>query len=195
MYVRIDCTNDGNRVGSSERGGGAKRGLHTQYHECGGKALAGGVSDSQAQTIMGEWQEIVTVTTHGPNLAAARAIAQRVTRRIRVLHEALLHITGQSPVFADIHYRCVRCHLRTSVTMSIREAQNRQDDGSIFFSKIFPGMSRTASRLRLLSDRPQNGACPCGKSGNYPDVSRAGAALCGLACEDAKFAPERKENT
>jgi CTP:molybdopterin cytidylyltransferase MocA len=136
MYLRIYRTKNGDCVVSRKGSGGTKRGLDTRYHKCGGEAFAGGVSDAQGETIVRERQDTIAITAEGANLPAARAVTQSVNRHARMVHKALLYVAGGCPVLANIHYNCIGRHLRTSVRMSIPEAQNRHHDGPIFFSKI-----------------------------------------------------------
>jgi hypothetical protein len=132
VYLRIYRTNHGGRVVPRKGNGGTKRGLDTRYHKCGGKALAGSVADSQGETIVRQRQHPIAITTQGANLPAARAVTESLHRRARMLHKSLLHVAGGYPVLADIHYFCAGRHIHTSVSMSIRETQNRH--ATHFFS-------------------------------------------------------------
>ncbi|PYV85356.1 MAG: hypothetical protein DMG05_22830 [Acidobacteria bacterium] len=56
------------------------------------------------------------------------------------VHKPLLHIAGNRPVPAHIHYQCSARHFRTSTRTSILDARNRHDGGPpLFFENLLSG--------------------------------------------------------
>jgi hypothetical protein len=85
-------------------------GLHIGDHERRGQTFARRISNDQRQAVILQRYEIVAIAAERPNLTAAGAIVEGIASHARRLHEALLHIAGQYPVLANVHYHFVGRH-------------------------------------------------------------------------------------
>jgi hypothetical protein len=72
------------------------------------------------------------------NLTTAGAVVEGIADCIGRLHEALLHVAGQHPVLADVHYHFLGRHIRASTRMSVFGVRNRHRAFN-FRLKIFLG--------------------------------------------------------
>src|SRR5580658_1593331 len=125
------------QVISREQCRGPEGGLHIGDHECCSQTFARGVSDDQRQAVILQRYEIVAIAAERPNLTAAGAIVEGIASRARRLHKALLHIAGQHPVLANVHYHFVGRHFLTTLHSYIGSVPPKSTSGGDFWPKKY----------------------------------------------------------
>ena len=72
----------------------AEIGLQIGHEKSGGDALAGNVTDDQAETIGAEVEEVVIVASHGTCREAVTRVVEPVDRRANLRKKAALDFVG-----------------------------------------------------------------------------------------------------
>jgi hypothetical protein len=99
--------------------------LHISDHECRSQTLARCISNDQCQLVTLQRDEIVAIAAERANLTTAGAIVQGIANCTGHLHKALLHVTGQYPVQANVHYHFLGRHFLASTRTSVLGPGNR----------------------------------------------------------------------
>jgi hypothetical protein len=72
-----------------------------------------------------QWREIVAIAAQLKHLATAPAELEILERPVDFMHKPPLHIAGNRPVPAQIHYHRIARHFRTSTHRSVFDRRNR----------------------------------------------------------------------